>query len=205
MPLGICLDTAHAFEAGYEIHTAEGLDRTIEELDRVVGLRHLYVVHANDSKTPFGSRVDRHEHIGKGAIGVDAFRRILTHPRLSSRAPEGLPGRVFILETPIDVPGDDRRNVCARFGNWPALMRSRRPIPRMDLACCARRVLPFRLYRRRRHIYGKWRRRSRHEKAFALKLNLRSARLRRSARRKVPKHNLKPKGSGPWPSMIPNP
>jgi deoxyribonuclease IV len=113
VPLGICLDTAHAFEAGYEIHTADGLDSTLAELDSVVGLRHLYVVHTNDSKTAFGSRVDRHQHIGKGAIGVEAFRRLLTHPRLSAKAPDGLAGRVFILETPIDVPGDDRRNVRA--------------------------------------------------------------------------------------------
>jgi hypothetical protein len=57
--------------------------------------------------------VDRHEHIGKGKIGEDAFRRFLTHPRLSSAAPEGLPGRAFLAETPIDDPGDDRRNVAA--------------------------------------------------------------------------------------------
>jgi len=111
IPLGICLDTAHAFEAGYDIHTEQGLERTIAALDSTVGLARVYVVHTNDSKTPFGSRTDRHEHIGRGAIGLEAFRRMLNHPRLSARAPEGLPGRAFILETPIDVPGDDRRNV----------------------------------------------------------------------------------------------
>ncbi len=113
VPLGICLDTAHAFEAGYEIHTEQGLDRTLAELDRVVGLDRLYVVHANDSKTALGSRVDRHQHIGQGEIGAEAFRRLVRHPRLSSRAPEGVAGRAFILETPIDAPGDDRRNVRA--------------------------------------------------------------------------------------------
>jgi hypothetical protein len=63
------------------------------------------VIHMNDSKTPLGSRVDRHEHIGKGKIGLDAMGRILNHPLLA--------GRAFILETPIDKPGDDRRNVAA--------------------------------------------------------------------------------------------
>jgi deoxyribonuclease-4 len=110
LPLGVCLDTAHAFEAGYAIHTESGFASTISELDRTVGLERVAVVHMNDSKTPFGSRVDRHEHIGRGHIGMDAFRRILTHPQLSAR-PDGSAGRAFILETPIDAPGDDRRNV----------------------------------------------------------------------------------------------
>jgi hypothetical protein len=68
------------------------------------------MLHVNDSKTPLGSRVDRHEHIGRGKIGLEAFRRILNHPQLGP-GKEGLPGRAFILETPIDKPGDDRRNV----------------------------------------------------------------------------------------------
>ena len=113
LPLGICLDTAHAFEAGYDIRSAEGLERTLAEFDRIVGLDRLFVLHANDSKTAFGSRVDRHQHIGRGMIGAEAFARMLAHPRLSSRAPSGLPGRAFLLETPIDEPGDDRRNVRA--------------------------------------------------------------------------------------------
>jgi len=111
LPLGICLDTAHAFAAGYEIRTEAGLAQTIVELDRVVGLQRVAVLHVNDSKTPFGSRVDRHEHVGRGKIGLEAFRRILTHPRLSAGGWAGLRGRAFILETPIDAPGDDRRNV----------------------------------------------------------------------------------------------
>lgn len=111
LPLGVCLDTAHAFEAGYEIHTAAGLTKTIADLDRTVGLRRVAVVHVNDSKTPLGSRVDRHEHIGQGKIGLEAFGRILTHPQLVAGGPSGLAGRAFILETPIDEPGDDRRNV----------------------------------------------------------------------------------------------
>jgi deoxyribonuclease-4 len=121
LPLGICLDTAHAFHAGYEIHTEAGLAQTIAALDRTVGLARVAVLHVNDSKTPFASRVDRHEHIGrghfgkghfgKGKSGLEAFRRILNHPSLSASAATGRPGRAFLLETPIDAPGDDRRNV----------------------------------------------------------------------------------------------
>ena len=116
LPLGICLDTAHAFHAGYEIHTEAGLAQTIAALDRTVGLGRVAVLHVNDSKTPFASRVDRHEHIGrghfgKGKSGLEAFRRILNHPSFSAREAGGRPGRAFLLETPIDAPGDDRRNV----------------------------------------------------------------------------------------------
>jgi deoxyribonuclease-4 len=113
VPLGCCLDTAHTLEAGYEIRTAEGLQKTLDAVESTVGLTNVAVVHVNDSKTPLGSRVDRHQHIGRGAIGLDAFARILTHPRLGPALPAGLPGRAFILETPIDRPGDDRRNVRA--------------------------------------------------------------------------------------------
>jgi deoxyribonuclease-4 len=105
LDLGVCLDTAHLFAAGYPIHTAEGLERTLEAIERTVGLNHVYVLHMNDSKAAFGSRVDRHEHIGKGRIGLEAFGRILKHPLLA--------GRPFILETPVDKPGDDQRNVRA--------------------------------------------------------------------------------------------
>jgi deoxyribonuclease-4 len=116
LPLGICLDTAHAFHAGYEIHTEAGLAQTIAALDRTVGLGRVAILHVNDSKTPFASRVDRHEHIGrghfgKGKSGLEAFRRILNHPSLSASVTAGRPGRAFLLETPIDAPGDDRRNV----------------------------------------------------------------------------------------------
>jgi deoxyribonuclease-4 len=112
LPMGVCLDTAHTFEAGYDITTEEGLARTLDAVDRTVGLDRVYVLHVNDSKTPLGSRVDRHENIGHGKIGLKAFTRILNHPRLGP-GPQGLAGRAFILETPIDKPGDDRRNVRA--------------------------------------------------------------------------------------------
>jgi deoxyribonuclease-4 len=103
LDLGVCLDTAHLFAAGYPIHTAEGLEKTLQAIEHTIGLNRVHVFHVNDSKAPFGSRVDRHEHIGKGRIGLEAFRRILNHPLLA--------GRPFILETPIDKPGDDFRNV----------------------------------------------------------------------------------------------
>jgi deoxyribonuclease-4 len=110
LPMGVCLDTAHTFEAGYDITTPEGLETTFAAVDRTVGLDRVYVLHINDSKTALGSRVDRHEHIGRGKIGLAAFGRILNHARLGPGL-QGLPGRAFILETPIDRPGDDRRNV----------------------------------------------------------------------------------------------
>lgn len=105
LPLGVCIDTAHTFAAGWDIRTADGLELALRDIERTVGLSRVAVIHVNDSKTGLGSRVDRHAHIGKGNIGAEAFARILTHPLFS--------GRAFILETPIDKPGDDRRNVAA--------------------------------------------------------------------------------------------
>ena len=112
LPMGVCLDTAHTLEAGYDITTEAGLESTLAAVDRTVGLDRVFVLHVNDSKTPLGSRVDRHEHIGRGKIGLKAFARILNHARIGPGV-QGLPGRAFILETPIDRPGDDRRNVRA--------------------------------------------------------------------------------------------
>jgi deoxyribonuclease IV len=109
---GACLDTAHLFAAGYDISNASGLDTTIAQIDRTIGLHNVPVFHTNDSKIPLGGRVDRHEHIGKGKIGAEAFARILRHSKLGAAPLEGLPGRAFLLETPIDDPGDDRRNVA---------------------------------------------------------------------------------------------
>src|SRR5258705_8060964 len=113
LEVGACLDTAHLFSAGYDIKSETGLASTLELIDRAIGLERIPVFHVNDSKIPLGGRVDRHEHIGKGKIGADAFRRFLMHPRLSALPPEGLAGRAFLAETPIDDPGDDRRNVAA--------------------------------------------------------------------------------------------
>ena len=112
LQVGACLDTAHLFAAGYDIRSETGLASTLDLIDRAIGLERAPVFHVNDSKVPLGGRVDRHEHIGKGKVGAEAFRRFLTHPRLSASMPEGLPGRAFLAETPIDDPGDDRRNVA---------------------------------------------------------------------------------------------
>lgn len=112
LPVDVCLDTAHLFASGYELRTPEGLNSTIAQIESTVGLDRVRVLHVNDSKIPLGGRVDRHAQIGKGLIGLEGFRGILNHPRLSPAPPEGLAGRAFILETPIEDPGDDRRNVA---------------------------------------------------------------------------------------------
>lgn len=105
LPVGYCLDTCHLLAAGYDIAREAGLRRTLEEAERTLGLANVKVIHANDSKAPLGSRLDRHQHIGEGFIGKAGFRRILAHPRLRSKP--------FILETPRDKDGDDRRNMEA--------------------------------------------------------------------------------------------
>ena len=90
--LRVCIDTAHLFAAGYEIGSEAGVRKTFLEFDRVIGRNRLVAIHVNDSKTGLGSRVDRHEHIGKGRIGLDAFRFIMRSPRFS-KIPK-------VLETP---------------------------------------------------------------------------------------------------------
>jgi deoxyribonuclease-4 len=105
VPIGACLDTCHTHVAGYDIITEEGFYQTLEHLDATIGLNRVKVWHLNDAKAPRGSKLDRHQHIGKGMIGKEAFRRLLNDLRLEHAA--------FIAETPIDKPGDDRRNVDA--------------------------------------------------------------------------------------------
>lgn len=103
--VGVCLDTCHAFAAGYELRTAEGVAETLRQFDAALGLARLRAIHVNDSKTPFGARRDRHEHIGRGAIGEAGFAALLRDPRLRA-----VP---FILETPKDEdPEDDLRNLA---------------------------------------------------------------------------------------------
>lgn len=104
LPLGVCVDTAHLFASGWDIRKPAGIEAALAALNSAVGLDRIPVIHVNDSKTALGSRLDRHEHIGKGKIGLEAFRAILNHPLLA--------GKAFIAETPIDRPGDDRRNVA---------------------------------------------------------------------------------------------
>lgn len=93
--LGVCLDTCHVHDAGYDI--VNDLDGVLAEFDRVIGLGRLRALHLNDSKNPRGAHKDRHERLGQGYIGWEAFRRIVTHPAL-----RGLP---MILETPNELPG----------------------------------------------------------------------------------------------------
>lgn len=103
LPVGACIDTAHLFAAGYPIHTEIGLRKTVKDLESTVGLEQVKVIHANDSKAAFNSHVDRHEHIGAGQIGKEAFGRIVRNRKLRK-----IP---FICETPVDEPDDDMRNV----------------------------------------------------------------------------------------------
>jgi deoxyribonuclease-4 len=84
--VGVCLDTCHLLAAGYDITDGSGYDDTFESFERLVGLDRLEVFHGNDSKRPCGSRVDRHEHIGKGFVGLEPFRRLLTDSRFTDRA-----------------------------------------------------------------------------------------------------------------------
>ncbi|UOO37861.1 deoxyribonuclease IV [Oscillospiraceae bacterium CM] len=107
--LGVCLDTCHVYDAGYEV--AHDLDGVLAEFDRVIGLTRLRAIHLNDSKNPFSSHKDRHETIGNGALGLDAIKTIINHPRLKD-----LP---FYLETPNDVDGYAREIALLRsiYGN----------------------------------------------------------------------------------------
>lgn len=101
--IGYCIDTCHCLASGYDVANAEGLRKTVAEIESILGLEHVKIMHANDSKGALGSRIDRHAHIGGGYIGLEGFRRILNHPQLL--------GKPFILETPVDQEGDERRNV----------------------------------------------------------------------------------------------
>ena len=96
--LGVCLDTCHVYDAGYDI--VNNLDDVLEEFDKVIGLGYLKAIHLNDSKNPFSSHKDRHECIGSGSIGIEAFKRIINHPKLAH-----LP---FYLETPNELEGYKR-------------------------------------------------------------------------------------------------
>lgn len=93
--MGVCLDTCHVYDAGYDI--VGNLDGVLEEFDRVIGLERLKALHLNDSKNPFASHKDRHEKIGRGAIGLRTFQTIVQHPALRH-----LP---MVLETPNELPG----------------------------------------------------------------------------------------------------
>lgn len=101
--VGVCLDTCHLLTAGYDVCSEEGYRRTFEQFDRIVGLERIDAFHLNDSKKPCGSRVDRHEHIGKGCLGLEPFRWLLNDPRFASHA--------MLLETPkLDTPESRRKS-----------------------------------------------------------------------------------------------
>ncbi len=93
--VGVCLDTCHVFDAGYDI--VHNLDGVLQEFDAIIGLKRLYALHLNDSKNPLGSHKDRHEKIGQGSLGLDTFRAIVNHPALRHKP--------MILETPNELPG----------------------------------------------------------------------------------------------------
>jgi deoxyribonuclease-4 len=103
IPVGFCLDTCHLLGAGFDITTQPGLRAMLQQAETTLGLHNVCVIHANDSKGALGSRVDRHANIGEGRIGREAFHRILTHAKLRAKP--------FILETPVETEGDDRRNL----------------------------------------------------------------------------------------------
>jgi deoxyribonuclease-4 len=105
VPIAACIDTCHTHVAGYDIVSEEGFSETLAHLDETIGLKNVRVWHCNDAKAARGSKLDRHQQIGKGSIGHEPFRRLLNDPRTAHAA--------FIAETPIDKPGDDRRNIAA--------------------------------------------------------------------------------------------
>jgi len=102
-PMGVCLDTCHTHVAGYDLVSAEGYEQTVTQAAATIGLDAVRVWHMNDAKAARGSKLDRHEEIGKGTMGLEPFRRLLNDPRFAHCA--------FIAETPVEEPGDEERNV----------------------------------------------------------------------------------------------
>lgn len=92
--IGVCFDTAHAFESGYDLSSAQAVKKTFDQFDKIIGLKYLKLIHINDSKTALGSHVDRHEHLGFGKIGLEGFKALVNEPRLKNID--------LILETPTD-------------------------------------------------------------------------------------------------------
>ena len=101
--VGACLDTCHCHVAGYDLVTEAGYEQTVAWIAGTMGIDTVRVWHMNDAKAPRGSKLDRHEHIGDGTMGLDPFRRLLNDPRFAHCA--------FIAETPVDEEGDEQRNV----------------------------------------------------------------------------------------------
>ena len=132
--LGVCLDTCHLLASGYDISTEAGYHETFDAFERLVGIDRLKVFHGNDSKRPCGSRVDRHEHIGDGCVGLEPFRRLLHDPRFADRpllietekAIGAERGRGAIEPDPFDVRN---LNTLRGLREQPAASRRRRPRP----------------------------------------------------------------------------
>jgi deoxyribonuclease-4 len=117
--IAVCLDTCHVFAAGYDIRTEKGYEEMMAEFDAIIGLDRLVLFHLNDSKAEFGSRVDRHEHIGKGKIGETPFRMLMADPRFSATP--------MVIETP---KGKDLREDVENL----ELLRSFIPAPKAQIA-----------------------------------------------------------------------
>jgi deoxyribonuclease-4 len=105
VPIAACIDTCHVHVSGHDIVSVAGMKKTMAHLDSTVGFKNVRVWHCNDAKAARGSKLDRHQHIGKGSIGLEPFKRLLNDSRFAHAA--------FIAETPIDAPGDDKKNVEA--------------------------------------------------------------------------------------------
>jgi deoxyribonuclease-4 len=103
VPVAVCLDTCHSHVAGYDLITAGGYEETVQLIEATIGVGNVRVWHSNDAKAARGSKLDRHENIGHGTMGLDPFRRLLNDARFAHAA--------FIAETPVDEPGDDLRDV----------------------------------------------------------------------------------------------
>lgn len=112
--VGLCLDTAHAYLAGYDLSTKSRLEACLDEIEREVGVGRIKLIHLNDARGKLGCRQDRHEHIGKGGIGLEGMRRIINHPALRDKP--------FILETPKDTEKSDPMNlkIVRKLWNTPS-------------------------------------------------------------------------------------
>jgi deoxyribonuclease-4 len=108
LPVGVCLDTCHTHVAGYDLVSAEGYEATVQQIGATIGFDAVRVWHMNDAKAARGSKLDRHENIGGGTMGLDPFRRLLNDSRFAHCA--------FVAETPVEEPADEERNVKALLG-----------------------------------------------------------------------------------------
>ncbi len=109
--IGVCFDTQHAFASGYDLRTADDVNTTFKQFDKIIGLKKLVASHCNDSKIEFNGHKDRHEHLGQGKIGLDGFKAIVAHPKLQHLD--------LILETPWDGPIDKDLKILKKYRSKP--------------------------------------------------------------------------------------